>query len=41
MGFSRVVLPVTNVDPPEGAGDGRCELLGVRTVGEALDALIA
>jgi DNA repair protein RadA/Sms len=42
MGFSRVVLPAGNVDPADNTlGDGRCELVGVRTVGEALDALIA
>ena len=38
MGFTRVVLPTANVDPSESAG---CELIGVRTVGEALDELIA
>jgi DNA repair protein RadA/Sms len=38
MGFTRVVLPAVNVDPQE---IGDCELVGVRTVGEALDALIA
>ena len=38
MGFTRVVIPTANVDPGESSG---CELLGVRTVGEALDALIA
>src|SRR4051812_10382183 len=38
LGFTRVVLPAANVDPAEGAG---CELVGVRTIGEALDALIA
>ena len=38
MGFTRVVMPSANVDPAENGG---CELLGVRTVGEALDALIA
>jgi DNA repair protein RadA/Sms len=42
MGFSRVVLPAGNVDPADNMpGEGRCELVGVRTVGEALDALIA
>src|SRR6186713_376977 len=36
MGFSRVVLPVGNLDPADNAqGEGRCELVGVRTVGEA------
>jgi DNA repair protein RadA/Sms len=38
MGFTRVVMPSANVDPAE---NGDCELVGVRTVGEALDALIA
>jgi DNA repair protein RadA/Sms len=41
MGFDRIVLPAGTVDPADGgAGDGRCELVGVRTVGEALDALM-
>ena len=38
MGFTRIVMPSANVDPAESGG---CELVGVRTVGEALDALIA
>jgi DNA repair protein RadA/Sms len=38
MGFTRVVLPAANVDRSE---PGECELVGVRTVGEALDELIA
>jgi DNA repair protein RadA/Sms len=41
MGFTRVVLPAANVDPGDmslKAEDG--ELVGVRTVGEALDELI-
>mgnify|MGYP003578893424 CR=1 FL=1 len=42
MGFSRVVLPAGNLDPADNTqGEGRCELVGVRTVGEALDQLIA
>jgi DNA repair protein RadA/Sms len=42
MGFSRVVLPAGNLDPADNAqGEGRCELVGVRTVGEALDQLMA
>jgi DNA repair protein RadA/Sms len=42
MGFSRVVLPAGNLDPTDNAqAEGRCELVGVRTVGEALDQLIA
>jgi DNA repair protein RadA/Sms len=41
MGFSRIVLPTANVDPAETAAiDGTCELVAVRTVGEALDELI-
>jgi DNA repair protein RadA/Sms len=42
MGFSRVVLPIANVDgelPPEKRGGA--ELVGVKQVGEALDALLA
>jgi DNA repair protein RadA/Sms len=38
MGFTRVVMPSGNVVPGEFGG---CDLIGVRTVGEALDALIA
>jgi DNA repair protein RadA/Sms len=42
MGFSRVILPAGNVDPADSLqGEGRCELVGVRTVGEALDELMA
>jgi DNA repair protein RadA/Sms len=41
MGFTRVVLPIANVDG-EGAPEkrGGAELVGVRHVGEALDALL-
>jgi len=41
MGFTRIVLPVANVDG-ESAPDkhGATELVGVRHVGEALDALL-
>ncbi len=38
MGFTRVVLPAANLDPSESKD---CELVGVRTVGDALDQLIA
>jgi DNA repair protein RadA/Sms len=38
MGFTRIVLPAANVQPSEAS---ECELVGVRTVGEALDQLIA
>ena len=42
MGFTRVVMPAANVDPADSAlSEGGCELVGVRNVGEALDALIA
>src|SRR5688500_1209539 len=37
MGFERVMMPAANVDGLQGAG---CELVGVHTVGEALDQLI-
>jgi DNA repair protein RadA/Sms len=42
MGFRRCIMPEANVEPdvrPTGSGDD-CELIGVRTVGEALDALL-
>ena len=35
MGFARCILPEANIDPKEPAA---CELVGVRTIGEALDA---
>jgi DNA repair protein RadA/Sms len=42
MGFTRIVLPAGNLDRPgRDLGEGDCELVGVRTVGEALDELIA
>ena len=41
MGFTRVILPAANVDRSEPGPGGECELVGVRTVGEALDELIA
>jgi DNA repair protein RadA/Sms len=51
MGFLRCVMPAANIDPsfaeaaaPIGGADrgdaGTCELVGVRNVGEALDALL-
>jgi DNA repair protein RadA/Sms len=39
MGFSRCVLPDSNSGPADVPGE--CELVGVRTVGEALDELMA
>jgi DNA repair protein RadA/Sms len=42
MGFRRCVMPDTNIDPGDrGSLAGDCELVGVRTVGEALDALLS
>jgi len=41
MGFTRVVLPAANVDARDDSSDGACTLVGVRTIGEALDALVA
>jgi DNA repair protein RadA/Sms len=41
MGFTRLIMPAANVDArdPSLRADG-CELVGVRTVGEALDQLL-
>jgi DNA repair protein RadA/Sms len=39
MGFTRIVMPAANLDPDDGHAGGP-ELVGVRTVGEALDQLI-
>jgi hypothetical protein len=49
MGFRRCIMPEANIDPDarlKGADGlrsegGECELLGVRTVGDALDALLS
>jgi DNA repair protein RadA/Sms len=41
MGFRRCIMPEANIDPPgAGQGGGQCELVGVRTVAEALDAML-
>ena len=41
MGFNRIVMPAANIEPLErGLHKGDCTLVGVRTVGEALDSLI-
>jgi DNA repair protein RadA/Sms len=40
MGFRRCVLPEANIDPSDRQLAGSCELVPVRTVGEALDALL-
>jgi DNA repair protein RadA/Sms len=39
MGFTRIVLPSANADASGAPAD--CQLVGVRSVGDALDALIA
>ncbi len=50
MGFTRCLLPAGNIDTPElsgdragqggdGSGSHGCQLIGVRTIGEALDLL--
>jgi len=51
MGFRRCILPEANIEPPDlrspdgrggdGPTAGECELVGVRTIGEALDTLLA
>ena len=42
MGFQRCIMPEANIDPADriNATDA-CELVGVRTIGEALDALLS
>ncbi len=41
MGFRRCLMPEANIDPADrGQLAGECELIGVRTIGEALDALL-
>jgi DNA repair protein RadA/Sms len=41
MGFRRCIMPEANVsDSSAPTADGECELVGVRTVGEALDAML-
>jgi DNA repair protein RadA/Sms len=41
MGFRQVIMPEANIDPSEASAlAGTCELVGIRTVGEALDALL-
>jgi hypothetical protein len=39
MGFKRCILPETNIDPADRASNADCALVGVRTLGEALDEL--
>jgi DNA repair protein RadA/Sms len=40
MGFRRCVMPEANIDPADQPLAGACELVPVRSVGEALDALL-
>jgi hypothetical protein len=41
MGFTRLVVPAANADPSESAATQGCQVIGVRTLGEALDSLLA
>jgi len=41
MGFRRCVLPEANIDPADRGQAAACELVGVRTIGEALDVLLS
>ncbi len=41
MGFGRCVMPQSNVDALDARFRGECEAVGVRSVGEALDELMA
>src|SRR2546421_5183686 len=41
MGFTRCIMPEANIDPSDRQVAKGCELVGVRTVGEALDELLA
>ena len=42
MGFTRCVMPAANVDPTDpGLADTPCTLVGVRSVQDALDHLLA
>lgn len=40
MGFRRLIMPEANIDPSEPGAGGDCTLVGIRTVGEALDQLL-
>jgi len=41
MGFRHCIMPQANIDPADARQlSGQCELVGVRGVGEALDALL-
>ena len=40
MGFTRCIMPEANIDPSDRGAIGECKLVGVRTVGEALDEML-
>jgi DNA repair protein RadA/Sms len=40
MGFDRCILPEANIDPADRSLSPGCELVGVRTIGEALDVAL-
>jgi DNA repair protein RadA/Sms len=40
MGFRRCIMPDANIDPADRGAAGDCDLVGVRTIGEALDAAL-
>ena len=40
MGFERCIVPLANADLPKSDRPANCELIGVRTVDEALQALL-
>ena len=41
LGFRRCVMPEANIDPSDRDVPNDCELVGVRTIGDALDELLA
>jgi DNA repair protein RadA/Sms len=41
MGFKRCILPEANIEPSDRASTADCELVGVRTLGEALDEVLS
>jgi DNA repair protein RadA/Sms len=41
MGFQRCILPEANIDPADRSLAPACELVGVRTIGEALDVALS
>jgi hypothetical protein len=41
MGFERCIMPEANIEPAQKTAREGCQLIGVRTIGEALDQLLA